>query len=352
MTHHQHTDNTITVSRRTALATLAVLSTTLLAAMRGDRPTPAMIDAFLARCTASITSCWHLLMGDGLATVVYVVPQYLPILETLAQRPGKYQKQAAYLAAQGCILMGLVAMHRVNISARLAYNRRAVQHGAIAHDPTLHVTTLTILACAYYYQGDRSHSVQIYEQALAMIADNPQSISPLLQSKVFNEAASAYAQDGQTQRALRCMSTAIDLFPEQPDPERDPCFIVNDHGPGFLALWQGITYNHLGQNSIYQGTQPSKLLQQAWQSLTKIETMPQHVVIPERIRVEIINHQAATAVAQRDLQRFTTYFVQGVQGAKALGSDKRLQEATANWKAAKVAWPGEPVVNELVELFL
>lgn len=348
----QHTDNVVTISRRTALATLAVISTTLLAAMRGDRPTPAMIDAFLARCTASITSCWHLLMGDGLATVEYVVPQYLPILETLAQRPGKYQKQAANLAAQGCLIMGLIAMHRVQFAVRLEYNRRAVQHSAIADDPTLKVTTLAILALAHYYQGDRSHSVQIYGQALAMIETNPQAVSPLIQSKVFSEAAPSYAQDGQTQRALRCMSTAIDLFPEQPDPERDPCFIVNDHGPGSLALWQGITYNHLGQNATYQGTQPSKLLQQAWQSLTKIETMPQHVVIPERIRVEIINHQAATAIAQRDLQRFTTYFVQGVQGAKALGSGKRLQEATANWKAARVAWPGEPAVNELVELFL
>ncbi len=90
----------------------------------------------------------------------------------------------------------------------------------------------------------------------------------------------------------------------------------------------------------------------AQQTLSQHERLDATIVVPERIRVEIINHQAATAIAQGDMELFQAYFQAGVQGAKALGSDKRMQEAITNWKAARERWPHEQRVLELADVLL
>ena len=71
----------------------------------------------------------------------------------------------------------------------------------------------------------------------------------------------------------------------------------------------------------------------------------------ERIRVEIVNHQAATAVEMRDLDRFATHLRMGVEGAQRLQSAQRMHEARTNWQQALRVWPAEGRVVALGELF-
>jgi len=65
--------------------------------------------------------------------------------------------------------------------------------------------------------------------------------------------------------------------------------------------------------------------------------------------IEIINYLAKAAIGEKNLEQFEHYFLQGIHGAKALKSEKRRQEAVANWKTARVQWPHEKKLLALAE---
>jgi hypothetical protein len=75
-------------------------------------------------------------------------------------------------------------------------------------------------------------------------------------------------------------------------------------------------------------------------------------MIPQRNRVEITNYQAQAAIGVGDLDETEHYLIAGMQGATALGSEKRRQEVLANWHAAQKRWPQEKKVLALGEGFL
>ncbi len=68
---------------------------------------------------------------------------------------------------------------------------------------------------------------------------------------------------------------------------------------------------------------------------------------PERIRVEIANHHAATAVHLNDLDAFVLHMTDALEGAAALGSAQRKKEAARAWDLATARWPREPRVLAL-----
>jgi DNA-binding SARP family transcriptional activator len=347
----QSSDHDVLISRRTALASIAALPVAVSVAIVQGQRAPIVLETFLPECTASITACWHLMMGNGISTVAEQLPKYLPALEILAQQPSRYQKVAARLATQGCLLMGLVALHHSNLALREMYCRRAVTFSEIAEDQTLHVAALSRLADTFYYEKRPEKSLRMYEQVSKIISQPDNKVAPLLQSKVYMQAAACYAQVGQVQNALYCSGKAHEVFPEhigKVEPNYSDCGILP------MLLWEGIAYEHLGAITLDR-TMPKRskvLYMQAQNTFAKHERLAPAITAPERIRVEIINQQAATAIAQGDMELFGTYLQAGAQGAKALGSDKRMQEAIANWKAACKRWPHEQRVLELADVLL
>ena len=75
------------------------------------------------------------------------------------------------------------------------------------------------------------------------------------------------------------------------------------------------------------------------------------IVVPERIRLEILNQRAKTAIVSGDLEQGSAYVEAGISGAKLLGSQKRWNEAYGNYQQMTLLWPEEQRVKELGELF-
>jgi hypothetical protein len=148
------------------------------------------------------------------------------------------------------------------------------------------------------------------------------------------------------------MKQAYEVFSHQ--SQNEPVYLLMDHGSDRLIQWAGQTYDHLGKYTLDRGMlRRSRILYAAAQAtFTELGKLDATVVVPERIRVEIINQQAATAIAQADLESFQAYLQAGAEGAKALGSEKRKQEAIANWKAARQRWPHEKRLLEWAELLM
>ena len=90
----------------------------------------------------------------------------------------------------------------------------------------------------------------------------------------------------------------------------------------------------------------------AWNVLARIETLESDVVIPERIRLEIVNQQAAVALVLKDRERFTASLKEGITGAIAIKSEKRHQEVQDIYSQAQMLWPHEARVQELKEVFV
>ncbi len=139
----------VLLARRTVLAALVTLPAALLANVQSGPLTAPLLEEFLSQCAASLTACWHLLNGDGMATVEYGLPKYLPLLVALARQPSRYQQTAAYLAAQGSLLMYLVSYHRLRFREELAYAKQAVDLAKVLGDRNLYVQALTFLGGAF-----------------------------------------------------------------------------------------------------------------------------------------------------------------------------------------------------------
>ncbi len=342
------------ISRRMALATLVAMPLELVPLILGGQRSPLMLEEFLPACTASISACWHLMMGDGLPTVVAQLPTYLPALEMLAQRPSRYQKIAAHLTAQGYLLMNLVASHNnLNFSLKEVYCQRAEHYGSIAEDQALSLTAMTKLAGTFYMENKLNKALYVYEKAMALVSDPRNQVSPFLQNQVFGQAAQAYARSGQVQDALRCVSKAREVPLEQAHHEQ-PMYLAADWGMFSSLSWTAQTYEYLGNLALDRGlVKRSRVLYTGvQQTLTQIETLGPTIVVPEFWRVEVILHQAKTAIDLGEMERFQTSFQAGAQAARALGSQRRKQEAIDNWKTARLRWPDETVIRDLADLLL
>ena len=338
------------ISRRTALAAIAAMPLAMVPAILGGQRSPLVLEEFLPECTASITACWHLMRGNGLATVAEQLPQFLPALEMLAKQPSRYQKTAAHLAAQGCLLMGLVALHRLDLRARESYNRQAEYYSTISDDQTLHVTVLSDLACSFYYQKKVNNALSVYDKAITIISQSDNQLPSLLQSKVFVLAAASYAQAGQGQTALRYLGKAHESFTNRADAV--PIFF--DYGIFSLFLCEGQTYRYLGDHAADRGMlNRSHVLYNAGASaLEQIRKLDPTITDRERTRIEIINNQATIAMALGEMEMFQNYLKAGAEGAKKLGSEKRKQEAVANWRAARQRWPHEAAIADLADVLV
>jgi DNA-binding SARP family transcriptional activator len=345
------------ISRRMALATLVAMPLGLVPVILAGQRSPLVLEEFLPACTASLTACWQLfrevMLEEDFTTIATQLLKYLPALELLAQQPSRYRKTAAKLATQGCILMGLLAMHHlVDLHLREAYCRRAARYGRESGDQALYVTALMYLACTLHLEQKPSEALRVHEQAVMLISAAEEQISPLLKNQVFVQIAAIYARNGQVQQALRYVSKAREFLPGHAPHEPLDC--LADRGLFSAFLGEGITYGYLGQLAVQQGLskRPRVLYTAAHTTLAQFEQLDATILVPERWRVEVINHQAKTAIDLGDMERFQTYFQAGAQRAKALGSQKRKQEAIDNWRLARLRWPDETVIKDLADLLL
>jgi tetratricopeptide (TPR) repeat protein len=338
--HDQHQPAAVrTLSRRQALMTLAALPTALAAPGTGSGsglPAAAGPDLFLARCAASLASCWHLLRGSDLPAVERFLSAYLLPLEGVAQRPSKYQMAAAGLATQAHRICGILALHRNQLSLREHHCKRALQYAAMTSDASSHASALISLASTYFYAADPQQAAAVYEQAFRYGTALP----ALQRSRVHAELAVAYGQLGREQDAIRAAGQAEEMYPDR--PEDDPSFLYAEFTPASLALEEGLAHLALA------GHFPDRGYQQQAAEIFDLTRQPARV-IPERIRFEIVNHQAETAVLLGDLDAFEAFMSCGLDGITLLGSRQRLKEMQETWHRARTRWPGEHRLKALAE---
>jgi len=160
---------------------------------------------------------------------------------------------------------------------------------------------------------------------------------------VYALLAWAYGHSKQEQESLRYLGLAHEAYAANTGDDQT----VQEVGIHIVYLYEG--YTRLTLHEHYSDHQHA---QEAWKAFAQISSKSSTPGVPERIRLEAINHLALSALALGDLEQFCGLLEQGVTGARALGSQKRRQEAIdAYWKG-RGQWPNETKVRELADLFV
>lgn len=332
-------DHLYDFSRRQALLSLAALPVALVVgdhAISDTTGTTAATQLFLSRSAASITACWHLLKGADMPTVDQMLSGYLITLEGIARQRSNYQSAAARLASQAHRISGIIALHRNQLKLREAHCKKALHYATIASDTSGQASAIISLASTYYYTSEPARATVIYERALELNSQMP----PLQRSRVRAELSVVYGQLGREQESMRSSGMAEELYPD--NPEQDPSFLYAEFTPASLTLERGLAFAALAEK--FPGRNYEDKAAEMFGRLNRITA-----AVPERIRFEIINHQAATAVLRNDLEAFQSYIGEAIEGATLLASKQRMRELQAALHKAVEVWPGEPKVRALSE---
>jgi hypothetical protein len=323
------------LSRRQALATIAALPLTLATSGAENLSPGAATEYFLSRCAASLTACWHLLRGSDLYTVDKVLSTYLLKLEAIAKRYSVHQEVAARLASQAHRICGIVALHRNQLRMREYHCKQAFHYANATSDTSSRAAALISLASTYFYDADPAQAAATYEQVLPFESDLP----PLQRSRIHAELSVVYGQLGREREALSSTELAERMYPRH--PEQDPSFLYAEFTRASLTLEQGLSYLVLAERS------PGREYQQAAANVFARMEKAEPAVVPDRIRFEIINHQARAAVLLRDLDAFEIYVGRAMDGIVLLKSKQRQKEMQVALERAKEMWPHERRLDAL-----
>ena len=329
------------LARRQALVTLAALPTAFITANRLFSAETLSLDArrdfFLTRCAASITACWHLLRGSDLSAVDQVVSTYLLPLEGIARQRSKYQQTAAVLASQAHRIFRIIALHRDTLRVLEQHSKQALYYATVSSDANSQASALISLANTHFYKSEPGQAALVYEKAFALEADMP----PLLRSRLHAELSVVYGKTGRLQEAIRSAELAEEGYPDQ--PEHDPSFLYAEFTPASLTLEKGLAYVALAEQ--FPGRDYQHKAAEFFARIDDGGSTP----APDRIRFEIANNQARTAVLLDDIDAFETHLSRGLEGVALLGSNQRRREAELAWDRAIKKWPRERRIRALSE---
>jgi transcriptional regulator with XRE-family HTH domain/tetratricopeptide (TPR) repeat protein len=338
------------ISRRDALRFLALVPVDMLGLSQFCAVFKKGItyDDILKHCAAGVVACWYLRKGKELVFAEQTVSAYIPTLKAMAQAaPPPQRKAAADLLAQCFLLKAPLAWNLTTPNDAISYAQQAETYAAMAGSRLLQVTALRTTAAAFCYANRWELALEAAEKAKYLLEQKEQStpsrpaeelIPQLVSSYVYAGLATYQAYDGRKEDALHTLKKAHKAFFERPADEQIPVWI--DHNIGNLLINDGETYMHLG------------LHKEAIISLEQISTQyDQDITICATARIEAFIHQVMAEVSRndqpRDMQWCIDRWTQGIQGAKALQSQQRINEAIQGYAAMQAAWPGEKRIKDL-----
>jgi transcriptional regulator with XRE-family HTH domain len=350
-------DNSVNeeISRRDAFHFLAVVPAEMLGLSHFQAVFKKGVsyDDILKYCAAGIIACWYLRKGKELAFADQAVSKYIPTLKAIAQTaPMAQRKAAADLLSQCLLLKSTLFRHLYASNDAIPYAQQAETYGEQAGNLMLRILALRTQAAAHYYANHWIPALHAAERAKSLIEERDRQdkqkqqsassqpaeepIPQLVHSYIYAGLATYQARNGYRYKtdALLSLKKAHETFSD----EQAPIWI--DHNQANLVLNDGTTHHHLG------------LQQGAIDSLTQISTLP------SRTRSEAIYSEALIGLVMaevsrddrpRDMAFCIDCWIQGVQRAKALQSQQRMNEAIQAYTAMCIAWPGEKQIEDLRE---
>lgn len=291
------------------------------------KPATSINQETIQHFSSVLDTCRALSNGTEMQVAGALLDTFLPKLQAIAP----YQSEVAGLAARGLQLKSILVAHNLHINDKILLCQAAIEQAKHSTNPTLIVTGLLQLGVAYHYAQQHDNAIKAQQEALYYVGQT----SPLIQSHIYTELSATLAQFGRTREANFYISLAYETFPQH--PEYDPNVAIDDHWFCNLGLYKGIMYTHLKQPK------------EAWEAFEEHKKI---APVPERIRLEILNHQGRTAIQLGDLEKYVKCLGDGLSGSVALRSKKRYNEAITIFQSVPAAWHKESQLQPLLEQYM
>ncbi len=297
---------------------------------------PAHLDAATLQHFETLTAtCWEFSNTGQLQMAEQVLASFLPQFLELAPA----HAQAARLAADGLILRSILAAHRLKLADKVTLCQQAVVYAKQANDSPILMAALNELACAFRYTQQDENALRVSQEMLFYSRYAP----PLLQARAYIVAAAAFSRFGRVKEADLYIQMAYETFPDHSAYD----LVVHANASIFImGLYEGRAYLSQGKGEKAFATFGGQLFEGR---VTGYQSMN---ALPERIRLEITNHQGQAAILSNNLEEYARCLEEGITGAVALKSHKRFHEAVTTFRQEVPAkWRTEPRLKELADRF-
>lgn len=334
------------LTRREALRRLAMFPfVTLLPLESIGKDTRQPSEEVITTCAASIAACWELSKSteaDDLAMVFRAVSAYVTPLEAILKNASQHRDVAKNLLSQCYLFKMVLGWHLESLDKAMEYAQQAMLYSEETNDLALKVTIHKHLSWLYYYARKSKQALYEVEKAAHLLEKTSTPFSPNLYSGVQSTLAVRQAMYGQRQQAITSLRLAQEHFFKAPV---DGAFVYVDYERPSLILEDGMAHAHLG------------LYQTALDSFAQIidpHTLSSKMPIAERIRIEVLNHQALAFLKspEKDMEQVIKIWTMAIQEATKLQSTQRFNEAVVIYEIMQAIWPAEKRIEELRELII
>ena len=282
-----------------------------------------------------MATCWDLSNSGQLQIAEQVLASFLPRFLQLAP----HHTQAASLASHGLRLQSILVAHRLKLADKVTLCQQAVVYAKQANDYPILVAALCELGTAFRYTQQDENVLRVSQEMLFYCRYVP----PLLQARTYIVAAEALSRCGRTREAEFYIQLAYETFPDHSQYD-----LINHANANIfsMGIYEGLAYLSQGKGDKAFATFGGKLFEgrlTAYQSTS---------ALPERIRLEITNHQGQAAILSNDLEEYARCLEEGITGAIALKSQKRFHEAvTIFQQEVPPQWRNEQRLKDIAERF-
>jgi tetratricopeptide (TPR) repeat protein len=253
-----------------------------------------------------------------------------------------YRQEAARLAAQALLIKATLSTHREGPERAIGYAKQAVIYSKESADIALQLIILRRLAWIYFCDKQLARAAETALQAQDLLEHTKMPLPLLIHSAVYAGVAKYQAPNGHEENASQAFHQASDTFPDQPNDDGDSGIIEFDRSGLFND--GGLTYYYLERYD-----EAFNLLAQVVDPETLASKMP---VVSERNHVQVINYQTLVSLKrpQKDMDLSIKLWTAGIQGARALHSKQRYNEALEAFGIMQALWSGDRRIKELRDL--
>lgn len=340
------------ISRREALRRMALLpagveyfGSTPRTTDRSEKWAP---EDALVHYAAAITACEYLSKGDGedISLAYGVLTTYLDPLKKIVDEYAQHRIEAARLVAQALLIKATLSLHREGPKRAINYGKQACIYSKVSENVPLRLATLKRLAWMYACNKQEPQALDTMLKAQSLLQKQQKKgvpFHPSILGSIYGGVAKYQAQMGQEDEAIQAIQNAkAGFFTANLLEEADAT--VDDFNESTLVLEDGLTCYHLDQ---YE-----EALQIFGNAIDFHTLKPLVPASSERVRLEIINNETLASLKRqkKDMELSINLWRAGIQGAVALRSEQRFQEAVMAYNIMQALWPGDKRIKNLRDL--
>ena len=331
------------ITRREALGMMATLPMAILGLNTPQKIVPAtQYGTMLAQCAASLEACWELRSSDQDSDRLLVsqcATTYLPSLITMAQQASQHRQQALDLATRYTLIQSFIARHFTSLPEAIRLGINAVALSKETGDIPLQLYAYRGLSISYFYARKYPLALATAQQAEALLRQatqvpGAQPFHAQILGATYGALATAQAKNGIP--SDDALGKAMELDP-------------GDEALPFMDFKLATLFLDAGTTCCYSGDQAKAM---KWFSMrVDPETLTPKTVQSGNGRIETLTLMTLSTLRakDRDLEKTVHLWTAGMDGAIALHSEQRFNEALSNYELMETVWPEEKRIAELRE---